>query len=931
MLARRHRWSLALALPLLFAASAARAQHITSPREQFGHNIGDDYWLANYDQLQEYWKKLDAESDRMQVVSIGQTAEGRPQLMSIISSPANLAKLERYKSIAQRLAHAEGLTDDEARALAKEGKAVVWIDGGLHATEVLGAAQLMETVYQLVSRTDDETKRILDDVIILAVHANPDGMQLVSNWYMQEADSLKRNMNIPRLYQKYIGHDDNRDFYMSNQVETQNLNHVMFWDWFPQIVYNHHQTGPAGAVMFAPPFRDPFNYNIDPLIVLGIDRVGAAMNSRMVEENKPGVITRSGTSYSTWWNGGLRTVGYFHNMIGLLTETIGNPTPQRIPFITEQMLPRADYVYPVAPQLWHFRQSVDYSITANWAVLDLASRNRDQLLYDIYRMGRNSIERGSRDNWTISGSKLAAVNAAAAQQRATAEASGTAPATRGGRGNGAATVGATGAPVDTKLYADVLHAAAARDARAYVIPSDQPDFLTATKFVNTLRHVGITVQRATGPVSAGGKTYPAGSFVVPAAQAFRPHVLDMFEPQDHPNDFAYPGGPPKRPYDNAGYTLAYQMGVKFDRILDGPVTGTLVAVEGLAKPEPGSISGPKGNGYVLAPTNDAFRAVNRLLKEGAQVSRFMSATKLGALPVAAGSFWIATPITVRASLQMSRSARDLGVSFVGAPAKPGSALRKLTLPRIALWDQYGGSMPSGHTRWLLEQFEFPFDVIYPNTLDSLDLHAKYDAIVFVDGAIPAADNAGGGFGGGGGRNAVIRPEFQYMAGRVTVAKTVPQLRKFLEAGGTVLTIGSSTNLAYDLGVPITSALVDDAGKALVADKFYVPGSVLSVAVDNTDPLALGLEQRVDVFYDNSPVFRLGADAAQKGVRAVAWFNSPTPLRSGWAWGQAYLDKGVAIAEANVGAGKLLLFGPEILFRGQPHGTFRFFFNGLYDR
>ena len=448
----RSTWK-SVSVALVFLASVAHAQgKVTSPREFFGHNIGDDYWLPTYDQFVDYWHKIDAESDRMQVVEIGKSAEGRPQLMAIISSPENMRKLDRYKEISRRLASADGLTDEQARALAKEGKTVVWIDGGLHATEVLGAAQLMETVYQLLSRNDEETKRILNDDITLAVQVNPDGMQLVSSWYMKDADTLKRNMNIPRLYQKYVGHDDNRDFYMSNQNETKNDNHVMYWEWFPQIVYNHHQTGPAGAVMFAPPFRDPFNYNFDPAIPMGIDAVGAAMQTRFAMEHKPGVTIRSGSSYSTWWNGGLRTTVYFHNMIGLLTETIGNPTPQRIPFIPTMTLPRADLMYPIDPQpVWHFRQSVDYSVTANYAVLDYASRQRDELLFNIYRMGRNSIEKGSRDNWTTTPSDIAAVERTIAESGGAAQLAGeqtsadeTAAGGRGGRGGRARAVGPAG-------------------------------------------------------------------------------------------------------------------------------------------------------------------------------------------------------------------------------------------------------------------------------------------------------------------------------------------------------------------------------------------------------------------------------------------------------------------------------------------------------
>src|SRR5690606_4468011 len=334
-----------LALSVYTGALEAQTR-VTTPEEFFGHRIGADYVLPNYTQFAAYWKKLDAESDRMRVVSIGKTAEGRDQLMAIVTSPENHANLERYRQIARRLALAEGLTDEEARALAREGKAVVWIDGGLHSTEVLGAQQLLETVYQLVSRDDEETLRILNDVIVLAVHANPDGMELVSDWYMREPVPEKRSTRgIPRLYQKYIGHDNNRDFYMATQPETENMNRIMFREWSPQIVYNHHQTGPTGTVMFAPPFRDPFNYVIDPLVITTLDQIGGAMHSRFVAEGKPGVTMRRGANYSTWWNGGLRTVTYFHNMIGLLTETVGNPTPIEIPFIANRQLPSGDLPY----------------------------------------------------------------------------------------------------------------------------------------------------------------------------------------------------------------------------------------------------------------------------------------------------------------------------------------------------------------------------------------------------------------------------------------------------------------------------------------------------------------------------------------------------------------------------------------------------------
>jgi hypothetical protein len=261
---------------------------------------------------------------------------------------------------------------------------------------------------------------------------------------------------------------------------------------------------------------------------------------------------------------------------------------------------------------------------------------------------------------------------------------------------------------------------------------------------------------------------------------------------------------------------------------------------------------------------------------------------------------------------------------------------KLSAQRVGLWDTYGGSMPSGHTRWLLEQFEFPFNVIFPPEIDAGNLRQKYDVIVFVTGAIPAAGGAGGGGrgGGGGGGGANIPAEFQNQLGSVTAERSVPQLKKFMEEGGTVITIGSSTNLAGHLGLPVADYMVErlpnGTERSLPQDKFYVPGSILRVAVDNSLPITAGLPKQVDVFFDDSPVFRLEPDAASKGVKPLAWFDTATPLRSGWAWGQNYLQGGTAMVQADVGTGKLYLFGPEVLFRGQPAGTFKLLFNGIFS-
>ncbi len=908
---------------------SARAQTIPSPKEHFGFNIGDDYQLANYTQTSAYFKKLAASSNRTKLVDIGLTEEGRHQYMMVVSSPANIKNLNRYKEIAQKLAHAEGLTDAQARALAAEGKAVVWIDGGLHATEVVGAHQLVETMYNLVSRKDPETMRILDNVIVLMTHANPDGQELVSNWYMQEKDPKKRNTTIPRLYEKYIGHDNNRDFYMMNTKESSNMGRQLFVEWFPQIMYNHHQRGPEGSVLAGPPYRDPFNYVFDPLMITGIDALGAAMYSRLNVENKPGYTRLTGSSFSTWYNGGLRTTTQFHNMIGLLTEIIGNPTPEKIPVVPQRLIPNGATPNPILPQdVWHFKQSIDYSVSLNYAVLDYAARQRDEVLFNIYRMGKNSIERGSKDYWTLSPKRSDAIMQAYKSDQKSTDKSSTPAA---GDPMGWMT---RGSDIPMKYYDAVLKNPELRDPRGYILTADQPDFPTATKFINALIKAGISVQKATAAFTVEGKNYPAGSYIVKTDQAFRPHVLDMFEPQDHPNDFLYPGGPPIRPYDAAGWTLAFQMGVHFDRVLNafnGPFQR--IPYGEIQSPIKQTVASANGAGYLLSSqVNNSFIAVNDLLKTGVEVYRVPNG---GGSLTETGTFFI--PAGTKAKAVLDRSAAELGLKVAVAAQKPTGAVQVSPM-RIALWDTYGGSIPSGWIRWMMEQYHFSCEQVYAQDIDAGNLKSKYDVIVFVTRAIPPVG------GEVSERNSLfaermpkpeeVPAEFRKTLGKLTSEKSIPQLKAFLEAGGEIVALGSSTNLAYHLGLPVHNFLVEKnaAGqeKPLPGTKYYVPGSILHATVDPSQTAAWGMTNETDLNFDNSPVFKLDAGAAEKGVKPIVWFTTDKPLRSGWAFGQTYLKDGVAGFTAPVGAGKLYAFGPDITFRGQSHATFKLLFNTLYS-
>ena len=869
--------------------------------------------LANYTQTEAYFRKVAAASDRVKLVEMGSTEEGRRQLMLIVSSPANLAKLDQYKNISQKLARADGLTDEAAKALANEGKAIVWIDGGLHATEVVSPHQLIETVYQVVSRNDAETMRILDNVVILFAHVNPDGQELVGNWYMRESTPEKRSFNfLPRLYQKYIGHDNNRDFFMLNMKESQNISRQQYVEWMPQIVYNHHQAGPPGSVLAGPPYRDPFNYVYDPLLVTSIDAVGAAMNNRLNVEGKPGYTQRAGSQFSTWWNGGLRTTPYFHNMIGILTEIIGHPNPSRVPFIPNRLIPNGATPNPVVPQQWTFQRSIDYSVSLNYAILDYAVRHREQLLYNIYRMGKNSIEAGNRDNWTLSPRMIDSMKNAYRKDLKREFTSDTIP---------------------LKYYDLVLKDPSLRDARGYILPADQANFPTAVQFINALLRSGVQVHRATAAFTVNNKTYPIGSYVVKASQAFRPHVLDMFEPQDHPNDFQYPGGPPVPPYDAAGWTLAYQMGVNYDRVLnafDGPFEA--IAYGEVQSPK-GSMPANAGAGYILAAqANESFIAVNDLLKAGVDVFRLTDNVSGNAVATQ-GSFFV--PASAKAKTLLATAANTLGLHVGAVSKKPSSISGKIAPLRIALWDTYGGSMPSGWLRWMMEQYHFPFERIFAKEINAGSLKNKYDVIVFVGGAIPRAglarDTSRGAARGPNPAN--IPEEYRQHLGSITADTSMPQIKQFLQDGGTVVALGSSTNLAYHLNLPVRNALtetVDGKERPLPRDKFFIPGSIMEVKIDSAQKQTWGMKANSTMYFDESPVFKIAPDAIVNGrIKPLAWFNTDKPLKSGWAWGQSYLQDAIAAFAAPIGKGQLVAFGPEIAFRAQTHSSFKLLFNQLY--
>ncbi len=845
------------------AATFAQGQ-IPKPAETFGFEPGADYKMASYTQMLAYYDKLDASTDRVKMIEIGKSVRGRSMKLIFISSEENMKSLDKWKDISAKLARAT-ITPEEAQQLAKEGKAIVWFDGGMHASEKAHAQMTPELLYRIAAEESDEMRNIRNNVITLVVPViNPDGLDIVGSWYRKYVGTMFETSDPPILYQEYVGHDNNRDWFMSNMPETKAVTTVLYSQWYPQIVHNHHQTAPSWARIFIPPFRSPVNPKIHPGITTGVNLVGTAMANRFAMKKMPGAISQ--TTFEMWWNGGMRTAPYYHNQIGILTETShATPTPR---FFPPDSIPKMVggkttdgteifYPYPWKGGESHFRDAVNYMLEASMAVLDLAAEKHDEFLFNSYLMGRDAIEDKS-------------------------------------------------------------------GAFAYVISKSQWDTSSGDNLVNVMMQGGIDVHRATAAFKAGTVDYPEGSYILYGAQAFRPYLADLMEKQNYPDLYQFPGGPPIPPYDLTGWTLPMQMGIKVDRITKD-FTASAKKLDAKVPVGAGGVKGTVSYGYALGRQDNAsIKAVNRLLKASEKVFVATAAFTDGGASFAAGTFVIEKGSKTAAAV--ARISQETGVSFQGIGSKPGNA-KPMQRVKVGLYKSWVDNIDEGWTRWVLEQFDFEIDTLHDADIRTKNL-SGYTAILLPSqrgeeimhghrkGEMP--DEYVGGIGLSG----------------------VQAIERYAANGGTLICLDQSTGFAIDqFGLP-----VQDLTEGLTSSDFFIPGSLIRMNVDVTNPLAYGMQPEASASFQRSRSFkkiipqRKGEGGNENttlvpgpDVQEVTKYASKDLVMSGWAKGHdRYLKDKSAMLNVGYGKGRVILFGFRPQFRGQTHGTYKLLFNSIYS-
>jgi predicted transcriptional regulator YdeE len=513
-------------------SGTAPAAAVPSPRSVLGFNPGDDRTIADWKQITDYLTRLATASNRVKIETIGQSTLGRPLIAAFISAPENIRNLEKYKAIQARLADPRKVKDDAERdQLVRDGKTVVVISCSIHSTEIVASQMSMQLAYQLASQQDLDTIDILRNTIVILVPSpNPDGVDIVANWYRKTLGTPTEGRDPPELYHHYAGHDDNRDWFMLDLKETKAVTRLFWKEWFPEIVYDIHQQGSNGSRFFVPPFYDPSNPHIAPLLLRQVGLIGHKMAADVTAAGFHGVLTNA--LYDTWWHGGFRTAPYFHNSVGILTEassarimTPSTVTREQLARSSTRGMRSALEATTNFPDLWpggewHPRDIMQMELIACHSVLSLASNYRADYLHNFFELGRANLSSKGE------GEPVAYLI----------------PAGQGRDENVAKMIGAlVEQGVEVFRLEHELHGVAGEQ----VIGARQRGD-TGPKFTVMARPM---------------QEIPAGSYVVFLSQPYREDVLALFEPQVYPNRLTA-NGDAERPYDVAGWTLPMMMGVE---------------------------------------------------------------------------------------------------------------------------------------------------------------------------------------------------------------------------------------------------------------------------------------------------------------------------------------------------------------------------------
>ncbi len=914
---------------------------VPAPRDVIGFTPGDDRKLASWAQIVDYFNHLRRASDRVKLQELGKTTLGRPFVLATISSPANLARLERFKEIQRKLADPRTFNsnDAEAETLIAEGRTIVLITCGIHSTEVGGNLVSMNLAYKLASDDSPETHEILDRCIVLLVPSlNPDGVDIVKNWYDKTIGTPGEGTNPPELYHHYTGHDNNRDWYAFTQIETQMTIDKVHNVWHPQIVHDIHQQGDTGSRFFLPPYVEPWEPNVPPIIQAGVNFMGSSMAWELIGEGKPGVVTNG--VYDAWSPS--RAYQHYHGGIRILSETASAriASPTNIPFdkLTPQIgvdpkVRSANFPLVWAGGEWKLANIVDYMQSGAFALLRNAARYRERWVRDFYRVGKDAVRKRKQ-----------------------------------------------GEP-----FAFLIPPYYAKSQRG------NPWQYFGTENIKSILSRGqVEFILAQSQFEADGKAYPRNTIVIPMQQPYGAFARTLIERQHYPDLREYPSGPPRRPYDVTAHTLPLLMAVDAVQINDPFPLPKESSSErgdvGPGQPPPTTVRVGLYKSYSASMDEGWTRWVFDQFKDKVPLGFRLSYTSISDADIRAGNLELKL---VAKGTEVPYPTREQA-DAVAKSAPPGGD------PYSSQWETVHYSDRSGPGRSSLEGWVVVGKTPFVTGLDMRDVSAKPSHYIpsayeigfslTPDGAKRFSDATGKHLGdhlaivlGSEAKSApMIHSQIKdlaQIAGNFTkesaeeLARSlgdlgsrfdcliipaqssqqilnglskdrypaemsgglgkagVSALKRFVDDGGTVITLNDASQFAIDqLGVPVKNTL-----EGVPAKDFYCPGSILKIKLDTASPMTRGAPT-LESSGDESIAWvegGLALEPTSDEARVIARFaDSKGLLLSGWLLGGEKLANKGAIVEVKQGKGRIVMFAFRPQYRGQSIATLPFLFNAI---
>lgn len=844
---------------------------VTSPEEFFGFKMGTDRKMARWDKIVEYFRRLETESDKIKVMDMGPSTEGNPFLLTVISSAENLRKLDHYKAINAKITDPRGLSEEAVKELVREGKAVVCQSMSLHATEIGGTQMAPELAWDLLACDCADNRAILDNVIFLMVPCfNPDGQIMVTDWYNKWLGTEYEGTGTPFLYQKYAGHDNNRDAFALNLPESRYVAQILYTEWHPHAYQDHHHMGSTGARLFLAPYSDAIRPNADPLVWREDSWYGAHMAYTLEEQGKTGIL--NGAQYPGWGHFGFHWITTHHNIAGMLTESasakLATPVyihPHQLKGASAKTMPKyeaqTNFPHPWPGGWWRLRDIVEQQKISAWALLDICAKYREKVLWNAYLKAKRQTERGA----------------------------------------------------EAKPYAYAVN------------PLCNNDPLTALKLIDLLRLQGIEVKRSAEGFEADGRVFAAGTYVVFCDQPKMGVIRGLLNRTFYPDSYwtRNPDGSPIM-YDTATDTVAEFMGVDVAPI-ESKVEGQFDVVTTVKMTAPEVKPAPA---YILDPRlNDSFTAANKLMDAGVKVWRLDDPYQAqGICPLCcypAGAIYVEGGPEAAAAVRSV--SREVNVPLRALEAALNVPKREMKRRRIGMYQRYwGGNMDEGWTRLVLEKFGFPYVTLKDADFKDGKLNDKVDVIILpadrtqmIMGPDAAAEKEARSKGW---PIPPTPPEFRSGLGK----EGAGSLKEFVKNGGRLIALDTSSDFAIEtFDLKVRNVVANAAWK-----DFYCHGSTLRVKVQTGNSLGYGMPEDALVLNMGSPTFEITDTFNSDDYEVIAEYRGEDILQSGWVIGEEKIVNKPCMMKVKAGGGDVILFGFRPQFRAQTHGTFKLLFNCL---